>query len=482
MRSSAFFTTVPFGITLLQLGELEDLYYAACAKLKDLLSNIDLLWRNGFKRPDETYFTYFDPPLNKLGPVNIKDFRCSLIVHESILHSPELRSLLNSAVVGSRFRYGDRSYEQDRSETHTSTQFKAQHIQAIWAIDDNHAETRLQVKCGHGNERVALLDSVQGLQDTSNMSCAMIFGALSEKYRTSGPRESLEESSIVRMSTPEVPKASSRTPNAYYTSPYNLDERAKKLSALGGPEMPCICDPECICAPVCASDCTQNCLCEENALFARVTEGMNIDDLDVPDLVRRKRQGSSVSKSTVSFCGTSRDTLPEYTSNKMGEASAVPPVDISYGAMDEMQKQMDQQKSQIFSNFVLPEDLALRSMQVQSNPSNETATPGFDRNLFWDSKVSSRSRDYNLSYREALKQPFAVQCAYPPKRSSVARRLFSSRGFDQKTKKRTLVNSGSNQWLSGNFQAYGQAITSGADTLRTEARSTLGDLICIDIR
>lgn len=69
-----------------------------------------------------------------------------------------------------------------------------------------------------------------------------------------------------------------------YISPYNLDERMKRLDRPGLPEMPCICDPECMCADLCAGDLTQNCLCEENGLFCRVTEGWDIDDLDVPDL------------------------------------------------------------------------------------------------------------------------------------------------------------------------------------------------------
>jgi len=58
-----------------------------------------------------------------------------------------------------------------------------------------------------------------------------------------------------------------------YISPYNLDERMKRLDRPGLPEKPCICDPECMCADLCADDLTQNCLCEENGLFCLVTEG-----------------------------------------------------------------------------------------------------------------------------------------------------------------------------------------------------------------
>ena len=38
-----------------------------------------------------------------------------------------------------------------------------------------------------------------------------------------------------------------------------------------------------MCFDLCAGDLTQNCLCEENGLFARITEGWDIDDLDIPD-------------------------------------------------------------------------------------------------------------------------------------------------------------------------------------------------------
>lgn len=56
--------------------------------------------------------------------------------------------------------------------------------------------------------------------------------------------------------------------------------------------MPCICDPECMCADLCAGDLTQNCLCEENGLFCLVTKGWDIDDLDVPDLEGVKQSKS----------------------------------------------------------------------------------------------------------------------------------------------------------------------------------------------
>lgn len=77
-----------------------------------------------------------------------------------------------------------------------------------------------------------------------------------------------------------------------YISPYDLNERMKRLDRSGLPMMPCTCDPECICADLCAGDLTQYRLCEENGLFCWVTEGWDIDDLDVPDLEGLKQSNS----------------------------------------------------------------------------------------------------------------------------------------------------------------------------------------------
>lgn len=89
----------------------------------------------------------------------------------------------------------------------------------------------------------------------------------------------------------EVPEeAATEQPAQVYISPYNLNERAKIWTKPGVAEKPCICDSDCLCYSLCQTDLTQNCLCEDNPSFVRVTEGASIDDLDVPDLVRLRKK------------------------------------------------------------------------------------------------------------------------------------------------------------------------------------------------
>ena len=74
------------------------MYYAACAKLKELFSGVDILLTNGFKNPQQNYFTYQMVPLASLGPINITDFRKSLVIHENFLYSQELIELLDNGI------------------------------------------------------------------------------------------------------------------------------------------------------------------------------------------------------------------------------------------------------------------------------------------------------------------------------------------------------------------------------------------------
>ena len=256
--------------------------------------------------------------------------------------------------------------------------------------------------------------SAGGLLDTRNMNCSMIYASLAEKYRPVVMRIEHRSSSINPQPGPEVLQAfEEATPYQRYISPYNLEERGKKLNTPGGPDMPCICDPECICAPVCACDPTRNCLCEENGLFARVTEGMDIDDLDVPDLVRHKRLS----------CETSRSSAGSLSSAEVSSNSPVNSLFDQY---------FDESSSE--HNLETATETKPRQLQHHQAANNaefakialmdDTLT---EENGIWDYHNVTPLRLSSLSYREALRQPFAKQCDYPPKRSSVAQRLFSSR-------------------------------------------------------
>ena len=395
---------------MLDLGKLEDLYYASCAKLKELLQRVEILLTNGFRGVHDTYFSYRNEPLQSLGPISIGAFKHALLIHENILYSSELRSLLNRGIFEKNSR--DIKQELAQSSQRGKRDGTKKHINTLNQEFEQTSDW---------------LAEVQGLQDKSNMSCGMVFGELAEKYRPMAMSAEFGGSTIDRKSTPEAPQPFQEK-HLYreYISPYNLNERAKKLNVPGGPEMPCICDPECICAPLCASDPTQNCLCEENGLFVRVTEGMDIDDLDVPDLVRRKRQPSEASEVSAASL-ISIDS--QWSIHSSTYVDAVTPSLIQYRITDEAEKHTHEKKTQGPNSFAVP------------NPMHNTATPVDDvfsmrdifgpsvenDGLFWQERLLMPPLRMSDFTPYELTQPFAKQCDHPPRRQSVTERLFKTK-------------------------------------------------------
>lgn len=285
------------------LSDLEDLYYATCAKLKERMDDINIRLSNGFIHPKNNYFSYNSKGLGVTEPVTAGEWKATLTAHAKFLYDP-----LVEAIMG----------------------------RAIFLMHKRAQEAKTQ--------RLPLNGKFPGLRDMRNMSSGMIFGSLAEKYRIVVHREEQEKARAAqaaqlrrerlptrvqhllakeevgdRASNATIPAMHSHQDNKVpaaqvkglgnstvakdasedellpaqkydetanppqrYISPYNLEERAKKLNQPNGPEMPCICDPECICAPLCAAEPTENCFCEEHGLFCRVTEGMDIDELSYP--------------------------------------------------------------------------------------------------------------------------------------------------------------------------------------------------------
>ena len=475
MRVRPFFSGNSFDVSILELGQFEDLYYAACAKLKELSSGVDILLTNGFKNPQDTYFTYKMVPLASLGPINITDFRNSLVIHENFLYSQELIELLDNGI--KRKTMHENKYDTRKA---SSTQDGIVPDYSIFAkfgfpmpaqsprdasddeydsqeepitLDDategdinnvpyfhpgiwGHHEARNRNRHRHFQNKLSWLKDFKGLQDMTNMSCGMIFGMLAEKYRP------IVRASIDRQGTPEAPQATPDTESfdsiPAYVSPYNLEERAKKLNNPDGPEKPCICDSDCLCAPLCASDPTQNCLCEDNSLFARVTEGMDIDDLDVPDLVRRQRQASESSGSSTASVATAGEANAEVpaedpaTENEKKDAMFL---FNSHFAIEQITKLLDEERhnQQIREMEADKSDMDAMSLFDGASMAGtiESAAPTestyYEDPFDYSSKpLESPMRTSSLAYQELLRQPFSQLCPHPPKRVSMAERFFGS--------------------------------------------------------
>ena len=409
---------------MLGLGELEDLYYAACAKLKELLQGVDILLTNGFREIHDTYFAYHNEPLHSLGPISIGIFKQSLLIHESILYSHELRSLLNRGVLEKNSRGVKYSRYHEVSPWYGVTQHGTH--PEIWEGTGKH----LSIIDQEFEQLSGWRAEVEGLQDKSNMSCGMVFGELAEKYRPIAMSAEIEASTINRKSTPEAPQAlQGDLLTRKYISPYNLNERAKKLNIPGGPEMPCICDPECICAPLCASDPTQNCLCEENGLFVRVTEGMDIDDLDVPDLVRHERNVSETSESSASSLHSIDGLSSQWPIRLPVDIDTVTPSIDQYPILHEMKKQMREQKTQASHNVAVsgPKINTASSFDNRLSMSDILDPAEENDGLFWQNRLSMLPLRMSDFTQQELTQPFSKQCDHPPKRQSVTERIFKTK-------------------------------------------------------
>ena len=403
---------------MLDLGELEDLYYAACAKLKELLQGVDILLTNGFRGVRDTYFAYNNEPLRSLGPISIGAFKHSLLIHESILYSSELRSLLNRGVLEKNSRVTKNTRHHNLSPQQDAHRGNLEGTEKYINIPNLGFEHLLGWRA-----------EVEGLQDKSNMGCGMVFGELAEKYRPMAMSAELEGSTIDRNPTPEAPQAfQEKFLTGEYISPYNLNERAKKLNVPGGPEMPCICDPECICAPLCASDLTQNCMCEENGLFVRVTEGMDIDDLDVPDLVRGKRQPSEVSESSAASLNSIDGPPSQWPILSVAYVNTGTSSIVQNRAMYENEKQIRKQKAQSSDSVTVPGPIYTTGSPLNDVPMSNTLDLSEEIDgTFWQDRLSMPPLRMSDFTQDELKQPFSKQCDHPPRRQSVTERLFKTK-------------------------------------------------------
>ncbi len=454
MRTHSFFASPPFTMTILNLGDFEDVYYATCAKLKELLQGVDLLLANGFRLPEDTYFVYHHyERLHRLDAISVGDFKASLHSYERILYSSELTQLLNKGIMEKSMRHNE--YDGRRQMVKVGDV----DVQAVPRWIKKQTEEPIQLWHEVFQESLGRPKEIRKLQNTSNMGCSMIFGSLAEKYRPTVLNTRSEGASINREPTPDAPQAFQEVQSILrYVSPYNLDERAKKLDIPGGPEMPCLCDPDCICAPVCASDPIQNCLCEENGLFTCVTQGMDIDDLDVPDLVRRKRHGSESSGSSAASPIASTGVFPHQSIQPSRYPAARGHLISHYGTMNEVERQKQEQQN-ITSNDGEIEDMASLRDKFEFTKA--------DDDHFWQGQNATTMQISFLLDRNALTQPFSKQCEYPPKFSSMAQRLFNARSSGATDTKRVLA-------LKQVVKGHAASGSTGKPLKKTKKRSLAG--------
>ena len=166
-----------YTISTTDLGEIEDLYYATCAKVKDLLKTVTIYMDEGFRAPNFKYFSYDSPGLRHLAPVELWQFRVMLEAHEISLYSKRITEPLNAAVLRKNWRLlnsdGARSITPD--------------------FLPGGPEYDGMIHRGQSMSGLDWSPQVQGLQDMRKKPCAMIFGELNEKYNAILLKEKTEK-------------------------------------------------------------------------------------------------------------------------------------------------------------------------------------------------------------------------------------------------------------------------------------------------
>ena len=270
---------------------------------------------------------------------------------------------------------------------------------------------------GHMLFKAISAESQAGPAGNLELTCFASDNASQERHELSPAIVEQDLTSAANLETPNAETLSDMLDeNVPYISPYNLEERAKKLKNPSAPQYPCICDPECVCTPLCASDPSKNCLCEENGLFVRVTEGMDIDDLNVPDLIRRRRSDSELS-SAASELGSGLFSVDDVTTDC--QAFFIQNIDI------DIANQESQQKSIFEQNFEFggrADAQGLRGTMLDSARESLYGVPSDKYGSF----------GYKISTGPHRKSPFSQQYTAPPKaasKRSTVKRIFGMEGI-----------------------------------------------------
>jgi len=250
---------------------------------------------NGFTKLDDPYINFRGLGIDGVGPVPLRDFVTSLLAKEAVLYSSEIIDPLNRAILQKNML---KILDGESSKTDIIPGYDpAQH----GPIHDPLIRQGMHFKRMGAYKANAALKA-QGLQDMRKKSCSMIFGELSEKYRPILAEEAAERAQREQMRALE--RAQVHRERAFqelcggseiterdaqpdqdcgarqpHVNPYDLTSRVERLEDPNGPEFPCICDPDCLCAPLCAGEPEENCLCETDPLFWRVTSGYEMEEL-----------------------------------------------------------------------------------------------------------------------------------------------------------------------------------------------------------
>ncbi|KAL8782416.1 MAG: hypothetical protein Q9195_009646 [Heterodermia aff. obscurata] len=100
-------------------------------------------------------------------------------------------------------------------------------------------------------------------------------------------------------------KGSSASTQLY--SSKKLGDLSQQSYRADSPKPPCICTADCLCAPLCAAEPTETCLCIENSLFVHMTRNVNIEDIHYP---RKKEEEAEAARAGQQYVAQIMDMGP----------------------------------------------------------------------------------------------------------------------------------------------------------------------------
>ena len=105
--------------------------------------------------------------------------------------------------------------------------------------------------------------------------------SLTQPSRVSGPEKQDDRMEITSSSLENKEQGGSHASTRLYGS-HKLGHLSQLAYQTDGPKSICTCSADCICAPLCAAEPTETCLCIENSLFCHMTRNVNIEDIHYP--------------------------------------------------------------------------------------------------------------------------------------------------------------------------------------------------------
>ncbi|KAI9838562.1 MAG: hypothetical protein M1819_004871 [Sarea resinae] len=430
-----------------QLGELEDLYHAACVTILRLINDLDTRSGNYFMDEGFVLHSHGLDGKGAASPVTVKELRTALEIKLAILHDTEFKLEMDEAV---------------KVKTHQKRLLKHYNLVPNYDAENHTAETERVLRESLERRRYPppTRESSSGLVDCLNKPSWMIATELREKYYPQLEDAALTEAAMMRKKQEERARAF-RVKALHKLLGKATSEDVKLIDELGDdipefcpPEHECECEEDCICFPLCEHSPHQDCLCKTDPFFSRVA---------LQEYWEKNQQGSEGFKH---LFDASSESLAQFQVAALAMRDKVP--EIPFGAalesveeiMREMERDMSRRKERGDSDMVdIPASLLTRS-KAQTRLAIETAqkeeVPDYESD-YEDEQEEDDGGEWTTSESdEEDDEPETptVSQFQPSQQSQPLPKLLSSKVYQTPTKPAPVPATGNRD--NGRFSIYGK--------------------------